>query len=66
VRAAEQPSLDATGGRAPAPPASVTTTLDVPGDHVTIMSDHADSTAAAAESWVAELAAPGADRSVRP
>ncbi|MFL6129663.1 MAG: beta-ketoacyl synthase N-terminal-like domain-containing protein [Mycobacteriales bacterium] len=67
LRAAEQPSLDATGGRAPVASAAVTATLEVPGDHVSMLTDHAESTAAAVESWVtAELAASGADRSATP
>jgi len=73
LRAAEQASLAALRGQPPAPPANVTTTLEVPGDHVSMLTDHAESTAAAVESWVtAELpgpaapAAPGADRSAAP
>jgi acyl transferase domain-containing protein len=53
VRAAEQPSLRATGGRPPAPPEGVTATVEVPGEHVSMLTDHAAATAAAVESWVA-------------
>jgi thioesterase domain-containing protein len=63
LRAAEQPPLEATGGRAPAPPEGVTATREVPGDHVSMLSDHAGSAAAAVASW---LAAELADRSAGP
>ncbi len=53
VRAAEQPVLRATGGRPPAPPDGVTATVEVPGDHVSMLTDHAAATAAAVGSWVA-------------
>ena len=53
VRAAEQPALRATGGRPPAPPGGVTATVEVPGDHVSMLTDHAAATAAAVESWLA-------------
>ncbi|HZB50293.1 MAG TPA: thioesterase domain-containing protein, partial [Mycobacteriales bacterium] len=38
---------------APEPPAGVTATVEVPGDHVSMLTDHAAATAAAVESWVA-------------
>ena len=59
LRAAEQPLLAATGGRAPVPPPDVTEALDVPGDHVSMLGEHAGAVAAAVERWVGtELAAP--------
>jgi thioesterase domain-containing protein len=34
------------------------TTVDVPGDHFTMMGEHADSTAAAVNEWLAKIADP--------
>ncbi|WP_326686093.1 acyltransferase domain-containing protein [Streptomyces sp. NBC_01795] len=52
LRAAEQPHLDAAGGEIPEGPDGVAETLTVPGDHATMMRDHAATTAAALASWL--------------
>ncbi|MEU1671053.1 type I polyketide synthase [Streptomyces roseifaciens] len=56
VRAGEpMPTAGATAGdgRA-APPEHVGTTVEVPGNHYSMMEDHAGTTAAAVESWLAD------------
>ncbi|MCQ8771175.1 alpha/beta fold hydrolase [Streptomyces sp. AA8] len=56
VRAGEpMPAAGATAGdgRA-APPEHVGTTVEVPGNHYSMMEDHAGTTAAAVESWLAD------------
>ncbi|MEV0696787.1 type I polyketide synthase [Saccharopolyspora sp. NPDC050389] len=54
LRAREQVFLDATGGESPAPPDGVDEIVVVPGDHATMLHDHATTTAAALESWLAK------------
>ncbi|WP_424893231.1 type I polyketide synthase [Streptomyces sp. XH2] len=57
VRASEPmlPGAADGDGRA-APPEHVGTTVEVPGNHYSMMEDHAATTAAAVESWLADVA----------
>ncbi|MFI0465780.1 type I polyketide synthase [Saccharopolyspora sp. 5N102] len=70
LRAREQVFLDATGGESPAPPDGVDEIVVVPGDHATMLHDHATTTAAALETWLADdlgtAATASGDPSVQP
>ncbi|MGP3990919.1 type I polyketide synthase [Streptomyces sp. 3N207] len=52
LRGEVQVPLDATGGESPEGPDGVAETRTVPGDHATMMRDHAVTTAAALTSWL--------------
>ncbi|MET9296621.1 type I polyketide synthase [Streptomyces sp. NPDC003077] len=74
VRASEPLLTDAPGGKGhAAPPEHVGQTLLVPGNHYSMMEDHAGTTAAAVRSWLTDLptapggpSEPGASGDARP
>ncbi|MER7915697.1 MULTISPECIES: type I polyketide synthase [unclassified Streptomyces] len=56
VRASEPvPAAAADGGGRAAPPEHVDTTIEVTGDHYSMLEDHAGATAAAVDSWLADV-----------
>ncbi|WSI89897.1 alpha/beta fold hydrolase [Streptomyces murinus] len=57
VRASEPvPAAAADGGGRAAPPEHVDTTVEVTGNHYSMLEDHAGTTAAAVHSWLADVA----------